>query len=93
MQADTWSSPYWVDGKVYLGNESGDMLIFEHGKTKKLLNTVTMSGMIRATPVAVNGVAVRRDRKPVQAVRHHARREVTIRRAGRVNALILESGR
>ena len=54
---DTWSSPYWVDGKVYIGNENGEMLIFEHGKTKKRREARSAwMGMIRATPVAVNGV-------------------------------------
>jgi outer membrane protein assembly factor BamB len=56
MRADTWSSPYWVDGKVYIGNEVGKVLIFEHGKTKKLVNTVQMKNKVRATPVVVNGV-------------------------------------
>ncbi len=56
MKADTWSSPYWVDGKVYIGNENGLMYIFQHGKEKKLLETVQMKGKIRATPVVANGV-------------------------------------
>jgi outer membrane protein assembly factor BamB len=57
LKADTWSSPYWVDGKVYIGNENGTMHVFAHGKTKKVLNQVKMRcDAIRATPVAVNGV-------------------------------------
>ncbi len=58
MNSDTWSSTYWVDGKIYIGNEQGKMLIFEHGKKKKLLGTIDMgrTTKIRATPVAVNGV-------------------------------------
>jgi outer membrane protein assembly factor BamB len=56
MKSDTWSSPYWVDGKVYIGNEKGKMLIFQHGKEKKLLAEIEMNGKIRVTPVAVNGV-------------------------------------
>ncbi len=56
MQAACWSSPYWVDGKVYLGNDNGEVLIFQHGKEKKLLNTIDMGGGIRATPVVANGV-------------------------------------
>ncbi len=57
LGADTWSSPYWVDGKIYIGNENGSMRIYEHGKTKKLINQVkTGADAIRATPVAVNGV-------------------------------------
>jgi outer membrane protein assembly factor BamB len=56
MNAPCWSSPYWVDGKVYLGNDNGELLIFEHGKEKKLINTIDMGGAIRATPVVANGV-------------------------------------
>ena len=53
---DTWSSPYIVDGKVYMGNEGGMMYIFEASKTLKVLKKVQMRGTIRATPVACNGV-------------------------------------
>jgi outer membrane protein assembly factor BamB len=56
LGADSWSSPYWVDGHVYIGNEGGTMFIFEHGKEKKIVSQVEMKGKIRATPVAVNGV-------------------------------------
>jgi outer membrane protein assembly factor BamB len=56
MNAATWSSPYWVDGKIYMGNDDGKVLIFQHGKEKKLLAEVEMEGKIRATPVAANGV-------------------------------------
>jgi len=60
LKADTWSSPYWVDGKIYLGDESGKITIFKHGKKKEILDTVQMgrSGvtLVRATPVVANGV-------------------------------------
>jgi outer membrane protein assembly factor BamB len=56
MGADTWSSPYIVDGKVYLGNENGVMHIFEASNKMKIINRVQMKGKIRATPVACNGV-------------------------------------
>jgi outer membrane protein assembly factor BamB len=56
MKSDTWSSTYWVDGKIYIGNEKGKMLIFQAGKEKKLLAEIDMKGKVRATPVAVNGV-------------------------------------
>ncbi len=59
LEKDTWSSPYWVDGKVFIGNEDGKVFIFEHGKEKKLLNTVSMgsgSVVIRVTPVVCSGV-------------------------------------
>jgi outer membrane protein assembly factor BamB len=57
LGADTWSSPYWVDGKIYIGTENGSMRIYQHGKAKKLINTIsTGAEAIRATPVAVGGV-------------------------------------
>ncbi len=57
LGADTWSSPYWVDGKIYIGTENGTLRIYEHGKTKKLINKVDLhADAVRATPVAVNGV-------------------------------------
>ena len=51
----TWSSPYYADGKVYLGTDSGTVFVFAHGKQKKLLEENEMDTPIRATPVAVNG--------------------------------------
>ncbi len=57
LGADTWSSPYWVDGKIYIGTENGTMRIYQHGKTKNLLGTINMGAeAIRATPIAVGGV-------------------------------------
>jgi outer membrane protein assembly factor BamB len=58
LEGDTWSSPYLVDGHIYIGNEKGVIHIFEQGKTKKLVNKVRMgrTAKVRATPVACNGV-------------------------------------
>jgi outer membrane protein assembly factor BamB len=57
LGADTWSSPYWVDGKIYIGTENGRLRIYEHGKRKKLVNAIKRGvKYIRATPVAANGV-------------------------------------
>ncbi len=50
-----WSSPYWADGKVYLGTDQGDVFVFAHGKQKRLLETNDMGRPVRATPVAANG--------------------------------------
>src|SRR5262249_46611780 len=55
-ESDTWSSPYWVDGHVYFGNENGEMHVFKHGRTLELVKKIEMKGKIRATPIAVNGV-------------------------------------
>ena len=55
MGADTWSSTYWVDGRILIGNEAGKLHQFAHGKEKKLIGVVDMKAKIRATPVATNG--------------------------------------
>jgi outer membrane protein assembly factor BamB len=54
-KAQIWSSPYWADGKVYLGTDGGEVFVFAHGKQKRLLETNDMGGRVRATPVAANG--------------------------------------
>jgi len=60
MDTDTWSSPTYVDGKVFIGNENGEVLVFKAGKEKKLLATNQMPStgtpQVRATPITVNGV-------------------------------------
>jgi outer membrane protein assembly factor BamB len=56
MNAELWGSPYWVDGKVYIGNDDSQLLIFAAGKEKNLIDTIDMKNRVRSTPVAVNGV-------------------------------------
>jgi outer membrane protein assembly factor BamB len=52
-----WSSPYWVDGKVYFGNDDGDVFVFKHGKQKNLLQPAfNTDGKVRATPVVAHGM-------------------------------------
>ncbi|HLJ93518.1 MAG TPA: PQQ-binding-like beta-propeller repeat protein [Gemmataceae bacterium] len=56
LKAEIWGSPYWVDGKIYLGDEDGDVCVFAHGKEKKLLGQMPMEQPIKGTPVVANGV-------------------------------------
>ena len=51
-----WSSPSLVDGKVYMGDEDGDVTIFKAGREKVVLNKVNMGSSVYTTPVAANGV-------------------------------------
>jgi len=56
-KAETWCSPCWADGKVYLGNDDGGVFVFAHGKEKKLLAENSMPGPVRMAPiVAANDV-------------------------------------
>lgn len=56
LKSGVWGSPYWVDGKVMIGTEDGDIHILAHGKEKKLLGVREMKVPVKSTPVAVNGV-------------------------------------
>lgn len=58
MEIDTWCSPYWVDGHIYVGNEYGDVFVFKHGKDKKLVQTMrgASGSMVRASLTSANGV-------------------------------------
>ncbi|MCI0378855.1 MAG: PQQ-binding-like beta-propeller repeat protein, partial [Gemmataceae bacterium] len=51
-----WGSPYYVDGKVYLGVIDGSVYIFEANKNKKHLGTMDMLESLHGTPVVANGV-------------------------------------
>jgi outer membrane protein assembly factor BamB len=56
-RSQTWSSPYYADGKVYFGNDGNEVWVFAHGKEKKILaKNDTFEGPVRATPVAVGNV-------------------------------------
>ncbi len=54
--AAIWGSPYVADGKVYIGDEDGDVAVLKTGKQKELLYEVNMESAVYTTPVAKNGV-------------------------------------
>lgn len=49
-----WGSTLVVDGKVYVGNEEGELHILQAGKTLKELGTVDFPGPVYASPVFAN---------------------------------------
>ena len=76
MGSAVWSSPYYVDGKVFMGDEDGHMVVFAAGKEKKILNTMEMDGSVYTTPVAANGVLYVTTREKLYAIQQGAvRRE------------------
>jgi outer membrane protein assembly factor BamB len=57
LHSDTWSSPSYVDGKIYMG-DNRKVTVFRPGKEKKILsvNRCPRSMRLRwGTPVAANG--------------------------------------
>jgi len=51
-----WGSPLVADGKVYLGTQDGDVLVFQFGKTLNVLAKNNMGGSVHSTPVAAGSV-------------------------------------
>src|SRR5262249_39390772 len=70
LKCGVWGSPYWVDGKVYLGAQDGNVYIFAHGREKKLLGEIDMDESIFSTPVVANGVLYVTTRMKVYAIAH-----------------------
>jgi outer membrane protein assembly factor BamB len=50
------ASPVAADGKIYLSNEDGEMVVVEAGATFKQLATSSMGEMLMATPALSDGV-------------------------------------
>jgi outer membrane protein assembly factor BamB len=55
MLAAIWGSPMVIDGKVYLGDEDGDVVVMEASKEKKLIAEMNMGSSVYSTPVPANG--------------------------------------
>ena len=55
MLAAVWASPYVVDGKVYLGDEDGDIVVIKAGKTKEVLFETNMGSSVYGSVVAARG--------------------------------------
>ena len=68
MFAAVWGSPMVADGKVYLGDEDGDVVIMQPGKTLKLLGEMNMGSSVYATPVAANGTLFIANRNQLYAL-------------------------
>ncbi len=56
MLSACWSSALIVDGKIYIGDEDGDIKIFKLGPTKELIGEINMGSSVYSTPIVANGV-------------------------------------
>jgi outer membrane protein assembly factor BamB len=56
MFAAMWGSPMYIDGKIYLGDEDGDIAIMQAGKELKVLAEMNMGSSVYSTAVPANGV-------------------------------------
>lgn len=68
-----WGSPYVVDGKVFLGDEEGEVVVLAHGKEEKVLATNDMRNAVYTTPVAANGRLYVTNRRMLVAIEEGAK--------------------
>jgi outer membrane protein assembly factor BamB len=62
------ASPVAADGKIYLSNEDGDMLVIEAGPTFKHLTTNSIGETLMATPALSQGVMYVRGSRTLLAI-------------------------
>ena len=68
MLAAVWGSPMVINGKVYLGDEDGDIVVLEAAKEKKLIGEINMGSSVYATPVPAHGVLFLMNRNQLFAI-------------------------
>ncbi|HEU0176851.1 MAG TPA: PQQ-binding-like beta-propeller repeat protein [Blastocatellia bacterium] len=68
MFAAIWGSPLVVDGKVYLGDEDGDVVVLKAGKEKKVIAEMNMGSSVYSTPVPANGALFVMNRNQLFAI-------------------------
>jgi outer membrane protein assembly factor BamB len=56
MMAPVWGSPLVADGKVYLGDQDGDVAVLKAGTEMKKISEIDMGSSVCSTPVPANGV-------------------------------------
>jgi outer membrane protein assembly factor BamB len=66
--AAIWSSPFVADGKVYLGDEDGDVVVLQHAKEKKILAEMNMGSAVYSTPVPAHGTLFINNRNQLFAI-------------------------
>lgn len=80
MLSPSWGSPLVVDGKVYIGDEDGDVAIFKHsadpniamkkvgGEMKPFFGEINMGNSVYTTPIVANNVLYIADRTHLFAI-------------------------
>jgi outer membrane protein assembly factor BamB len=66
--AAVWGSPFLVDGRVYLGDEDGDVVVLAHGRKKEVLAEMNMGSAVYGTIVPANGTIFLNNRSQLFAL-------------------------
>jgi outer membrane protein assembly factor BamB len=68
MFAAVWGSPMVVDGKVYLGDEDGDIAILAATREKKVIAEINMGSSVYCTPIPAHGALFISNRNQLFAI-------------------------
>jgi outer membrane protein assembly factor BamB len=68
MFAAMWGSPMYIDGKIYIGDEDGDVVVLQAGKELKVLSEMNMGSSVYSTPVPANGALIISNRNMLYAL-------------------------
>jgi outer membrane protein assembly factor BamB len=55
LLAAVWGSPFVADGRVYIGDEDGDVAILRAGRQKEVIAETNLGASVASTPVAKRG--------------------------------------
>jgi outer membrane protein assembly factor BamB len=75
MFASMWSSTMVADGKLYLGDEDGDVIVMQAGREKKILAENAMDSSVYSTVITANGVMFIMTRNNLFAIQEGAQRK------------------
>jgi outer membrane protein assembly factor BamB len=68
MLAAMWGSALVCDGKIYIGDEDGDVCVFALSREKKLLGEFNLGAAVYCSPVYANGVMYLMNREKLFAI-------------------------
>ncbi len=69
LKTSPWGQPLWVDGKVYVGTDGGDIFVLADGKENKRLATIEADQPIRPGLVFANGTLYVTQESRLHAIR------------------------
>jgi outer membrane protein assembly factor BamB len=75
MFAAVWSSPLIADGKLYLGDEDGDVVVMQPGRELKVIAEMNMGSSVYATVTPANGALFIMNRNQLWAIAEGASRK------------------
>ena len=73
MLAASWGSPLIVDGKVYIGDEDGDITVLALAKEQKILAEINMGNSVYSTPIVAGDTLYIANKSHLFAIREGAK--------------------